>query len=140
MSAERPFLGEWWPWRQWIRKALAMVVAGAAVLTACAAHADQGPRAPKANVAVPVLIYGGSGLADYLTTRGALGRGALEGNPVVRWTGLDTAKLAATAALVFLDMRLQRSSKRGPWVLRALVAGSWTALAVHNHRTNRGPR
>ena len=88
-----------------------------------------------ADLAKPALIYGGAALADYASTVHALNAGARESNPFLRNGRLEAGKAAQVAALVGIDVLLQRKGMHGKAkALRIGAAVIGGALAVHNMR------
>lgn len=114
------------------------VVAALSVIGVLALSVDSGAAEKRRmDVATPLLVYGAGNLADYLTTRAAIARGGMEGNPIVRKTGLTGAKLASTTALIGVDVMLQKRARKLVWPVRIIVGIGFTWVAKHNHDTAR---
>lgn len=116
----------------------AKTIVGALLLLLATSYAKAEERFDgRVDVVTPTLVYGGGNLADYLTTRAAIARGGMEGNPIVRKTGLTGAKLASTTALIGVDVMLQKRARKLVWPVRIIVGIGFTWVAKHNHDTAR---
>jgi hypothetical protein len=77
--------------------------------------------------------------ADYLTTRNALARGAVEANPILRGSGKawPAVKFASAAGATWALWELHKRKPRLALVLTIAATGTFAALAIHNNRLNR---
>lgn len=87
----------------------------------------------------PTLIYGGAQAGDYFSSVHARRRGGIEFGPVAA-ANLPAAKVIGAAALIGIDLELQkrgRTGKRFAWGLRVGVAVGYAIAIKSNHGKGR---
>ena len=134
-----------------IAAAATILVLGVSTLPARAADGDGAPRTvltlpivktPARPVALPLLYVSLAGLQAYdvYSTRTALGRGAVEANPLMggvagSTTGLVVAKAVSTAGTILLAERLWKKNRVAAILTVVVANGVMAAVAMNNART-----